>query len=145
MQARRTACKRPEAVERFQNPLTTYATTHRRNVTWPKWYKHEDGDDQNRQHQYPDEQPHPSTGEHDDNWDDDICAMGPIGLLIESTIWHGMRIDPNLKLWQKNEEPVSILAVPYQNLKPLIMKAACSPETELSGTGGRAATEAECR
>ena len=50
--------------------------------------------------------------------------MGPIGLLIESTIWHGMKIDSNLKLWQKNEEPISILAVPYQNLKALIMKAA---------------------
>ena len=50
--------------------------------------------------------------------------MGPIGLLIESITWHGMKIDSNLRIWQKNEEPISILAVPYQNLKPLTMKAA---------------------
>ena len=50
--------------------------------------------------------------------------MGPIGLLIESVAWHGMKLDANLRIWQKNEDPISILDVPYQNLKPLILKAA---------------------
>ena len=35
-----------------------------------------------------------------------------------------MRPDGNLRVWQKNEEPISILEVPYQSLKPLILKAA---------------------
>ena len=45
-------------------------------------------------------------------------------MLIESTVWHGFKIDDSLKLWRKNEEPISILEVPYQNLKPLVLKAA---------------------
>ena len=45
-------------------------------------------------------------------------------MLIESVVWHGMRIDDNLRIWQRNEEPISIMKVPYQNLKPLILKAA---------------------
>ena len=97
---------------------------HRRNGKWPKWFRHEDDDDSNREQSYPDEQPHPSTGEHDENWDEDICAMGPLGLLIGSAVWHGFKLDDNLRLWQKNEEPISILEVPYQNLKPLIFKTA---------------------
>lgn len=50
--------------------------------------------------------------------------MGPIGLLIESAAWDVMKLDAKLRLWQKSEEPISILEVPYQSLKPLIMKAA---------------------
>ena len=42
-------------------------------------------------------------------------ALGPIGLLIESIVWHGMKIDGSLRLWQHKEEPLDILKVPYQN------------------------------
>ena len=35
-----------------------------------------------------------------------------------------MRIDDNLRNWQRKEEPISIMKAPYQNLKPLILKAA---------------------
>ena len=60
----------------------------------------------------------------DDDWCDDISPLGPIGLLIESVVWHGMRIDDNLRIWQRKEEPISIMKAPYQNLKPFILKAA---------------------
>ena len=56
-------------------------------------------------------------------WNDDITSFGPIGLLVDSVVWHGMRIDDNLRTWQRKEEPISILKVSYQNLKPLILKA----------------------
>ena len=35
-----------------------------------------------------------------------------------------MQIDEELRIWQKNEQPISILEVPYQNLKTLILKAS---------------------
>ena len=124
MQVRRTACKRPETMERFQKSIRNYANKYKRDGTWPKWYRPEDEDGTGWQHNYPDEQPHPSTAEHEPNWDEDICAMGPIGLLIESTVWHGMKIDSKFNLWQKNEQPISIMEAPYQSLKPLITKAA---------------------
>ena len=124
MQVRRTACKRPETLERFRKSIRSYANKYKRNGTWPKWYRPDNEDGTGWQQDYPDEQPHPSTAEHDPNWDDDIGAMGPIGLLIESTLWHGMKIDSKFNLWQKNEQPISIMETPYQSLKPLITKAA---------------------
>ena len=124
LQVRRTACKRPETAEIFRRTLTIYATKHRRNGRWPKCFRSEDDDALRWQQVYPDEQPHPSIAEFEKNWDDDISTMGPIGLLIESAIWHGINIDSNFKLWQTSEEPISIMEVPYQNLKPLVMKAA---------------------
>ena len=51
-------------------------------------------------------------------------VVGPVGLLVESVVWHGMKIDAELRIWQRKEEPIIILKVPYQNLKPLILKAA---------------------
>ena len=124
MQIRRTACKRPETMERFRKSIQRYASKYKRDGTWPRWYRPEAEDGTGGQHDYPDEQPHPSTAEHDPSWDEDICAMGPIGLLIESTVWHGMKIDSNFNLWQKNEQPISIMKTPYQSLKPLVTKAA---------------------
>ena len=50
--------------------------------------------------------------------------LGLIGLLVESIVWHGMKIDGSLRIWQLKEEPIDILKVPYQNLKPLVLKAA---------------------
>ena len=40
-----------------------------------------------------------------------------MGLLIDSVVWHGLAIDKDFQIWQTGEEPVSILMMPYQNLK----------------------------
>ena len=68
--------------------------------------------DEDHAEAYPNNEPHPSTNEHDENWDDEICSVGPIGLLVESVLWNGMQIDEKLRIWQKNEQPISILEVP---------------------------------
>ena len=49
--------------------------------------------------------------------------MGPVGLLIEAVVWSGMRIDQELRIWQRNEEPIDILRMPYQVLKVSINRA----------------------
>ena len=82
---------------KVQNILVTYASNHKRNGKWPRWYRHEDQADEAGEEIYPDEQLHPSTGEHDENWDEDICSIGRIGLLIESAVWHGMKFDGNFR------------------------------------------------
>ena len=94
----------------------------KRNGEWPKWYRHEAQDGYDHEEAYPEEQPHPSTNEHEENWNEDICSVGPVGLLVESVVWHGMKIDAKLRIWQRKEEPIRILKVPYQNPKPLILK-----------------------
>ena len=101
LQVRRAACKKPEAARRLKTTMETYADKNKRNGKWPSWYRSTSDDDPRQQQSYPSEQPHPSTGEHEAGWDDDICAMGPIGLLIESLTWHGMKIDSDLNVWQK--------------------------------------------
>jgi hypothetical protein len=55
--------------------------------------------------------------------------MGPTGLLIKSVLWHGMKIDEDLKLWQKNEPPIDVVTTPFQALKPLILQAAARART----------------
>ena len=73
---------------------------------------------------YPCPQPHPSTRGYDQNWDKELIAMGPIGLLIESVLWHGMAIDKDLNIWQNIEPVIDILAMPMQNLKTIVQLAA---------------------
>lgn len=124
LQIRRTACKQRKAGPKFKSILKTYVTKHKRNGKWPRWYRDEEQEEGEHAETYPDEQPHPSTNEHVENWDDGICSVGPIGLLIESVLWNGMQIDAELRIWQRNEQPISILEVPYQNLKTLVLKAS---------------------
>ena len=50
--------------------------------------------------------------------------MGPVGLLIESIVWNGLAIDRDFKIWQSKEEAISILGMPYQDLKKQIHMAA---------------------
>ena len=100
-----------------------YAEKHKRGEQWPKWYRDSSEDDNRNTQTYPNEQPHPSTNDYDIDWSDDIEPIGPVGLLIESIVWHGMKIDDELQIWQRREESLSILKVPYQNLQPLILKA----------------------
>ena len=73
---------------------------------------------------WPPEQPHPSTQEYDQRWNKSIAPLGPIGLLIEAALWHGMAIDDQLFLRQKTEQPIHIMKAPYQNLKMLTLHAA---------------------
>ena len=49
--------------------------------------------------------------------------------MVESVLWHGMAIDGDLKLWQKNEPPIDILTMPYQSLKPMVLQAAARART----------------
>ena len=75
-------------MKRFKTILIMYASRHNRNGKWPRWYREPREQDDDYTGTYPDEQPHPSTNEHDENWDEDISSMGPIGLLIESILWN---------------------------------------------------------
>ena len=63
--------------------------------------------------------------EHATNWSDGIQAEGPTCLLIEAVVCNGLVIDNDLKIWQRNEEPIDLARTPYQNLQaPLLMMAA---------------------
>ena len=57
------------------------------------WYWDQDQSDNGTSEVYPNGQPHPSTNEHYLDWSYDVTPLGPIGLLIESVVWHGMTID----------------------------------------------------
>ena len=59
---------------------------------------------------------HPATREVDNNWQDNISAFGPIGLLIESVVWNGLVPDQHLRVWQQREQPTDIWDTPYQLL-----------------------------
>ena len=37
----------------------------------------------------------------DPMWDNEVKALGPIGLMIESAVWTGITIDAHLRLSQK--------------------------------------------
>ena len=47
-----------------------------------------------------------------------------MGLLIESVVWNGLVIDRDFKIWQTKEEVISILGMPYQDLKKQVHMAA---------------------
>ena len=75
MQIRRTACKKPNAEARFKTLLRTCAEKHKRGVQWPKWYRDQSRNDKGACEAYPNEQPHPSTNEHDLDWSDDVNPL----------------------------------------------------------------------
>ena len=74
-------------------------------------------------------QPHPSTNSHSEDWDKELDAGGPVGLLIVSILWCGLVIDKDLNVWQKLEEPVNILQTPYQHLKAQLHMQATRART----------------
>ena len=130
MQIRRTAYKQPHAKEQIKEILQKYVAKHRRGEQKPKWYHGPaNSGTESEAFQFPIEQPHPSTKEHAGDWDADINAQGPVGLLVESILWHGMAIDDDFNIWQKGEPPIDLFNVPYQNLKLLIMEAAARART----------------
>ena len=117
LQIRRTCCKNKDAEQRFKDTLLKYAARHKKGDEWPKWYYDIEQDITKHPNTYPTEQPYPTTKDFDNDWDLEIDPMGPVGLLIESVIWNGLVIDKNFTIWQRGEEPVSVLSMPYQNLK----------------------------
>ena len=54
---------------------------------------------------------------HDPDWNAQIEPYGPIGLLIEASVWNGVVIDDKVRSWQKDEEPLDVLSTRYQHLK----------------------------
>ena len=76
-----------------------------------------------------DHQPHPSTKAHAPNWDEDIEAMGPVGLFIAAINWNCLVIDTDLKIWQYNEEPIDLVNTPYQSLQPQLLMMAARART----------------
>ena len=125
LQIRRASMKRDKAEARFKRSLKKYATKFKDvKGRWPSWYYPTDQEASGRTFEYPPEQPHPSTKEYSQHWDQDIAPVGPIGLLIEAALWHGMALDDQLILRQKAEQPIDILKVPYQSLKMLTLQAA---------------------
>ena len=56
-------------------------------------------------------------------------SLGPMGLLIESIMWNGMVIDQEVRIWQSNEEPISLVAMPIQSLKVIIQVAVARART----------------
>lgn len=129
----RRACNKNEGkAQAYKAMIRRYAEKQMVEQTWPIWFQPTEGTAVARPTQYPIEQPHPTTKEHDERWDEQITPFGLIGLLIESITWHGLVIDEQLRIWQSNEEPIDIIAMPFQRLKVMI-----------NSTGARARSRAE--
>ena len=41
----------------------------------------------------------------------------------------GLVIDADFRIWQEDEEPIGILNMPYQSLKPMLLKTAARART----------------
>ena len=50
-------------------------------------------------------------------------------MLIEPILWNGLAIDADFKVWQKDEEPIDSLKMPYQSLKPMLLRTAARART----------------
>ena len=117
IQVRRAIMRKPEKEELFRNIITMYAGKHGSGESWPQWYQHQEEGSCAKATRYPIPQPHPTTKHHDDQWDSEIDAYGPIGLMIQAIIWNGLVIDSQFRVWQPDEEPINILRMSYQHLK----------------------------
>lgn len=95
----------------------------------PKWYRQSQATEQKPSDRYPDVQPHPCTKAHAPSWGDEIQAIGPVGLLISAAVRNGLVIDNDLKIWQRNEEPIDLLNTPYQSLRPQLLMMAARART----------------
>ena len=90
MQIRRTSCKQKGATDNFKETILKYAKKHKQGKRWPKCFYHLEEKAAAEDFAFPCSQPHPSTREHDQNWDTELHALGPIGLLIGPVLWYGM-------------------------------------------------------
>ena len=143
LQFRRAACKSSGTKARAQCILADYVRKQSigscgtgssndrsdRNQM-PTWYHHRSQGDNSppKEFYYPMDRKGDgiTVPQHDSN----CKAMGPIGLLIESIIWHGLKIDQHFCLWQDHEEPVSLLDTPYQSLQPQLSQMAARARTD---------------
>lgn len=142
MQFRRSACKKPAAKARFQRILELCAAQYYTSAgacrtpgeeghktTEPDWYH----DIATGQRKPPTTFPAPqnrkgdaiSIPQHDHGHD----PNGPVGLLITSIIWHGLKINSDLGIWQVNEEPIDFLQTPYQTLQPQLIQIVARART----------------
>ena len=124
LQTRRACVKKKGLKERFEKIIDIYANKNKKGTSWPQWYHHVQSEEDARPTAYPAGQPHPTTKEHEKDWNEEIDPQGPICLLIEALTWNGMKLDKRLRIWQAQEEPIDIMQVPYQSLKDLVSKAA---------------------
>ena len=127
MQIRRAICKREGALEQFQTMIGKYATRCRNQPA--KWYLQDLEREGKPPTRYLDEQPRPSTKTHAPNWDEDIQAMGTVGLLIVAIAWDGLVIDKDLKIWQHNGEPIDLVNTPYRSLQPQLLMMVARART----------------
>ena len=109
---RRTACKTPESIHRFKKILNSYVksqTSHTDGahpvgdscdgLKTPSWYH-----DANAANAQPPRNFAPPKNRKGDaistpHHDSGVPAQGPVGLLIASIIWHGLKIDDDFKIW----------------------------------------------
>ena len=90
-----------------------YSKKHKVGEKWPEWYYANEEERNDQPPTFPPEQPHPSTKEHQQHWNQTITPAGPVGQLIESILWHGMAIDDQLRVHQKGEPPLDIIKTPF--------------------------------
>ena len=103
LQIRRSCCKNKKFENRFRRSLRRYAAKHKNGKEWPAWY-FDNGNEHERPNHFPNSQPHPTTQDYDRDWDAEIDPQGPVGLLIESLVWSGLKIDKKIFIWQKKIE-----------------------------------------
>ena len=127
LQVRGAICKRKGANGQFKAMLGKYAAKNK--DQWPKWCYQYNPENHHPPTTFPGVQPHPATKAHEPNWSDEIQAKGPIGLLIEAVLWNGLVIDNDLKIWQKHEEPIDLVIMPYQNLQTQLLMMAARART----------------
>ena len=113
LQLRRACSKQKGKAQEYKAMIRRYAEKQMVDQRWPTWFQPAEYRQVTRPTLYPVEQPHPTTKEHDESWDEQITPFGPIGLFIESVTWHGLVIDEQLRIWQSNEEPIDIIAMPF--------------------------------
>ena len=49
--------------------------------------------------------------------------------MIEAAVWNGLVIDQELRIWQRNEEPIDIIRTPYQGLNVAVKAMAARART----------------
>ena len=70
--------------QEYKAMIKRYAEKQMVDQKWPMWFQPAENKQAIRPTKYLEEQPHSTIKEHDENWDDQIAPLGPIGLLIES-------------------------------------------------------------
>ena len=142
LQIRRTACKKPATKAQFQRILEMYVSQKSTTIggisahggesqrhVKPKWYH-----DKVAAHGKPPQgflpaQNRRGTDETTLHHDDGHEANGPVGLLIASIIWNGLKIDSDFIIWQSREEPIDLFQTPYQSLQPQLIQMAARART----------------